>query len=309
MKTKYLLILSGFALGLLGFSACSNEEPVDEDWCLKPSYKRPFNVHVDIDNSFRKYQTFDTVFSTRSGGVPLALKYYVAAYAGNSDKPLEVSSSFENQVPMQLHPGKYHLVAWADYETETKGGSYNYYTDDFAELLLKNKYSYTGASLAKLGYRGDVHSAIAYTTDSLSITATPVMAQYRLIATDTIAYKPAKVVVYYTSKIPAAINGKDGSFNWWWDDISYTTKPQDSLIATDFVLSQPTETSVTVTVEIYDNDGYMRARKKNLKIPLINGGITTVRGNFRSVLEVDEPAGGTGISIKTEWDDSFDIEI
>ena len=136
------------------------------------------------------------------------------------------------------------------------------------------------------------------------------MGQYRLIATDTVGYKPEKVVVSYSSKIPAAINAKDDIFNWWWDDISFSTSPNGKVLASDFILSQNTETIVTAIIEIYDSDGYLRARKKNLKIPLVNGGITTIKGNFLSILEVDDnPSNGSGISINPEWDASFDIEF
>lgn len=47
-----------------------------------------------------------------------------------------------------------------------------------------------------------------------------------------------------------------------------------------------------------------------MRIPLVNGGVTTVKGNFFSVLE-SEPASstGSGITIKTEWDASFEIEL
>ena len=123
-------------------------------------------------------------------------------------------------------------------------------------------------------------------------------------------------MVKYTSLLPSAINGVTGAINWWWDDISFTNPVKDTLggnvqlLASDYVFSQDTETSVTVTVEIYDDADILRARKTNLKIPLVNGGITTVKGNFFSYLELDKGSGGgAGISIKTEWDATFEIEL
>lgn len=308
MKTYKLLLSVG--MGIMMLTGCKDEAVENEDWCLDPSYSRPFVVNVDIQRDFKPFVTVDSVFKTRATDSGLILKYYVAAYRGHSPEPLKVSSSFDNNVQMALTPGKYDFVAWVNYESQTKGLGANFYTDDFTELLLRNKYNYSGASIAKIGYRGSKHYSIAYTTDSLTLSASPAMGQYRLIFTDTVAYKPAKVMVRYSSKIPAAIDGKDGTINWWWDDISFTSKPSGNVLASDFILSQPTQTSVTAVVEVYDENGYLRARKKDLEIPLINGGITTIRGNFLSILELDESTGdGAGISINTEWDSSFDIEI
>lgn len=304
------LFLPFLAFFMIALTGCKDEVEMDEDWCLKNTFQKPLVVDVGLEKSFEKYLDIDSTFSTRSRSLDLVLKYYVAAYTKDSSEPIAISSSFDNKVEISLFPGKYEFVSWVDYESESNGVGANYYTDDFTELLLRNKYSYSEASIDKLGYRGHKNASIAYTTDSISITTTPAMGQYRLIATDTVGYVPDKVVVTYSSKIPAAINAKDGSFKWWWDDISFTTSPNGKILASDFVLSQPSETSVTAIVEVYDSDGYLRARKKDLEIPLINGGITTIRGNFLSILEVDDnPANGSGITINPEWDASFDIEI
>lgn len=308
----FTFLLPFLALALMATPGCKDELEEDDDWCLKNSYKKPLVVDVELDKTFTQFLTIDSAFNTRSPSraLDLVLKYYVAAYSKESEEPIAISSSFDKKVEISLRPGKYDLVSWVDYESESADIGANFYTDDFTELLLRNKYSYSDASIDKLGYWGKKSASIAYTTDSISVLATPAMGQYRLIATDTVAYKPDKIVVTYSSKIPAAINAKDGSFKWWWDDISFSTTPNGKTLASDFVLSQKTETTVTAIVEIYDADGYLRARKKDLKIPLINGGITTIRGNFLSTLEVDDnPSNGSGISINPEWDASFDIEI
>lgn len=303
-------------LGALSLVACKGNGYEDEDWCLDPKYKVPLQVHVGLDDSFHDYLAIDSVFSrTRSGDESTPyLKYYVAAYPTNPSFPTEVTSSLSPDIEMKVHPGRYTMVGWVAYEEgeETKKSrAMNFYTDDFDELLLKNKYSYTGATPYKVAYRGADEKNIAHNTVRTSVEAKPAMALYRLEASDEPTFTPAKVVVKYSSLLPAAINGKTGAFNWWWDDISYTSQVCDSVIASDYVLSQPMETKVSVTVEVYDENNRLRARKRNLEIPLINGGITTVRGNFYSVLDSDEPAGshGGGIVIDTEFDETVEIMI
>lgn len=300
---------------LLPLVACHKDAVEDEDYCLNPAYKVPLEVVVNLDPSFREYHTIDSVFMTRSSDKPY-LKYYVAAYPMTSGLPTVVKSSLDNRMQVSIHPGRYTMVGWVMYESDDKTHGYNFYDDDFSELLLKNKYNYTGADQYKVAYRAAEAKNIAYNTPSTSLKAVPAMGHYKIIATDTASFKPDKVVISYSSMLPAAIHAKSGRINWWWDDISYSSQvtPMDSvgdLLASDFVLSQDNkETRVMVTVEVYDDAGKLRARKKNVEIPLVNGGITTVKGNFYSVLDLDSDAtAGSGISIKTDWDATFDIEI
>lgn len=310
-------ILFALAFGSVALLSCSKSDIEDEDWCIDPRYKVPLEVTVNLDDSFRDYCSVDTMYATKSenddSGVKPYLKYYVAAYPTNPSLPVVVASSVSKVVSVSIHPGKYKLVGWVDYEkfeSTTNSRGLNFHTDDFGELLLKNKYTYTGADRYKLGFRGAEDKNVAYNMSSTSVTVTPAMGCYRIVATDTASFTPSKVVIKYSSLLPAAINAKTGRINWWWDDISYSSPFKGDTLASDFVFSQPMETSVNVIVEIYDDCGNLRARKKDVRIPLVNGGVTTVKGNFFSVLE-SEPASstGSGITIKTEWDASFEIEL
>ena len=297
--------------GLLACAACSSDAEPDEDWCLDPSYLVPLDVSVHVDRAFSDFRTVDSVFATRSAADCPYLRYFAAAYPSNPGLPVVVASSVDTVVPMRIHPGKYTLVGWASYETasEKTRGMY-FYTDDFGELLLRNKYSYTGANPYKLAFRGEAERNIAHNTSATGVTATPAMAMYRIVATDSAAFTPAKVVVQYSSILPSAVNGRTGRINWWWSGMEYSCVPDGATLASDYVLAADSETSVTVTVEMYDADGSLCARKKDVEIPLVNGGVTTVRANFLSVRELDNSVSpGGGISINTEWDATFEIEI
>lgn len=298
-------------------SGCHNDFTEDENYCLNNSYKVPLRVDIDVDKQFREYKTIDTVFySTRSENLLPYLHYYVAAYPMTDSLPTVVASSYEPKVSLDIHPSRYTMVAWVMYEAPDKQRSFNFYDDDFSELLLKNKYSYTGANIYKLAYRACEAKNIPHNASGISLTAKPSMGQYNIIATDTADFQPDKVIVYYSSLLPAAIHAKTGRINWWWNDISFNSRVerQDSvgdLLASDYVLAQDDrETSVTVIIEVYDKDGILRARKKNVEIPLRNGGVTTIKGDFYSILERDnDGSAGSGIQIKTEWDASFDIQF
>ncbi len=297
--------------------SCSKDTIEDENFCLDPSYKVPLEVEIDVDDSFRMYKTVDSIgFQTRADELDPYLRYYVAAYPMTSGLPTVVASAYQNKVSMDIHPGRYTMIGWVMYESDNKIHGYNFYDDDLSELLLKNKYNYTGDDDYKIAYRACEVKNVAHNTQSSTLSASAAMAKYKIIAIDTPSFEPDKIIVRYTSPLPVAIHAKTGEINWWWKDINYSSsiskiKDVGDLLATDYVLSQnKEETSITVTVEIYDKYNNIKARKKNVTIPLMNGGITTVKGNFYSILELDNDAtAGSGISIKTEWDATFEIEL
>ena len=309
---QLLLFCVPFLIG-----SCSKDSPEDENYCLDPSYKVPLEVVVNVDESFKDYLTVDSFgYKTRSDDIEPYLRYYVAAYPMTSGLPTVVSSGTDRKLSMHIHPGRYTIVGWVMYEADNKIHGYNFYDDDLSELLLKNKYNYSGGDPYKIAFRTAEAKNIAHNTRSIDINARPAMARYRIIATDTASFEPVKVLIRYTSPLPAAIHAKTGEINWWWTDINFTSTISNIIdvgekLATDLVLSQDgKQTSVTATVEIFDKDDRIRARKKNVRIPLTNGGVTTVTGRFYSVLELDEDASsGSGISIKTEWDATFEIEL
>lgn len=317
---KSLIKISAVAcLAFVVGTSCSNDkEDWDDDHCLDPSYLVPLTVDVSVDKIFKEHLTIDTIFSdtttTRATDMTPYLRYYVAAYPMTDSLPTVVASSYDSKVPIKIHPSRYTMVGWVMYESPDKQRSFNFYDDDFSELLLKNKYNYTGADIYKLAYRACEAKNIAHNTALTTLNAKLAMGQYNIIATDSADFTPDKVVVYYTSMLPASIHAKTGKINWWWSDISYTypvTPKSDgsNLLASDFVLAQDDkDVSVTVTIEVYDEDGKLKARKKNVEIPLRNGGVTTIKGDFYSVLDLDKDgSAGSGIEIKTEWDASFDI--
>lgn len=302
----------------VSLSSCKDNQAEDENYCLDPSYMVPLTVDVDIDNKFSPYKTLDTIYraETRGDVAPYPM-YYVAAYPVNDLLPTVIASSYDKKVPIKLHPSRYTLMSWVIYYADSEKHGYNFYDDDFSELLLKNKYNYKGAEDPyKLAWRGVETKNIAYNMKSTSTTAKPIMAQYKIVATDTAKnFVPDRVVVTY-DKLPSAIHGRTGKINWWWADIFYESHvgkrdANGQFLASDYVLAHDDEEiTVNATIEIYDYEGHLCARKKNVEIPLKNGGITTLKGDFYSVRELDgTETTGSGISIKTEWDATFEIEI
>lgn len=268
-------------------------------------------MKLTVNKGLFDYVNIDSVdYSTRNKSMWL-LKYWVAAYRGNSKEPYAVIPSSSTTIQMSLPPGKYNFVAWAEPVENHDGSTYYFYTDDFSELLQKHKYDYEGNDEMKTPYRGLLNQNVAFTTTNLSMEVKPAFARYRLLATDkdSASFKPSKVVVTYYD-LPGAIHGLTGDINLKWSDVKFTSTPEDDFIAFDHVLSHNTEeTTVSMRVEIYDESNKVRARVNKLTLPLINGGITTLKGNFYSMLVKDDetPSGG-GIGIDDKWEGTVEIE-
>lgn len=303
-------------IGLLTLCACSSkDEPVEDD-CLDPRFRAPVEVTLNVSKCFSPYKNID---STRYSKVDSSLlrtradaswqlRYMVAAYRRNSDEPLEVVSSLDNKVKLDLPPDKYTFIGWADY-VPCDGKSYYYHTDEFNEIMLRHKYDYTANDPWKVPYRGSLEQRVAYTTTAASVDISPAMGNYKLLATDTPEFKPGKILITYIKPMPCAVNGLSGKINYMWNDMSFESEVNDNMLASDYVLSEDEETTVYVRVEIYDDRNNLRARVRQLAIPLVNGGVTTVKGNFYSILDLDGDFQAGGITIDTEFDATIEIEI
>lgn len=321
MRMRYPFFI--LPLGVV-LAACSHtSEPPEEDDCLDPKFRAPVEVSIDVDQSFLPYTDVDSTryadSSTRArerGDESWRLKYYLAAYRREEMEPTEVLSSMDNKITMNLPPDKYTFVAWAD-RVPADNKSYYFYTDDFSELLLKHKYEYVADDPFKVPYRGENDVRVQYTTTSTSLKCKPAMGKYRLLATDSLTYKPGRVLITYLGALPASIHGRTGHINYYWNDMYFNASvvKQDSIheIAHDFVLSHSDEeTKVAIRVEIFDEEDNLKSRCRQLVIPLKNGGITTVKGNFFSMQDFENTPStslGGGIVIDPNFDETIEIEI
>lgn len=308
--------LSALALfaGTVLFASCHSDNEV-EDPCLLPDYKSSVKVTLDVDTRLSDYKDVsfadDLNKQTRSSE-HWHLRYTVCAFPEGVSNAVPVASvsSLSSKLELSLPLGKYNVVAWADYVPDESLASQYFHTDDFSDLLLREKFSYSGTDAHKIGFLGSEAVTVSYRTPELTVALSPAMGQYRINATDSPDYTVGKVLVTYPHGVPSSLNALSGKICHKWYGVSFETMPTD-VVAFDNVFAESEEIKVPVKIEIYDDKGRLRARRNTLDIPLVKGGVTFVNAKIYTILDPDSgdaPSGG-GMGINGDYDDDFIIEL
>ena len=276
--------------------------------------KCDLTLNLTVDKTLLDYTYVESdELNTRDSSAWL-LKYWVAIYKLNSNDPFIIIPSSSTSIPLSLPTGTYNFVTWAEPVPDHEGSNYYFHTDDFSELLQKHKYDYKGNDYVKTPYRGVLTKNIGFTTSKIDMELKPAFARYRLLATDrsSASFNPGKIVISYYD-LPGAIHGLTGDINLKWSDVNFISYANEDLLAFDHVLSHNTqETTVSLKVEIYDDNDELKAKVNKITLPLINGGITTLKGNFYSQLipenDPSDKTGNGGVGIDPNWEATIEIE-
>lgn len=282
----------------------SNADDVYDD--VLNGFRTDFTVNLSLDRSMIDYALVDSLqFSTRAS-TDWGIRYCVAAYRRDDTTPYDVISSFDPAITFSLPAGKYNFVGWADPVPNYDDKSYYFHTDDFSEIMWRHKYDYEANDYGKSAYRASKEHRVAITSKEIDMMLQPAVARYRLVTTDSASFTPGKVLVSYYD-LPASIEGLSGNINGYWSDVSYTSTVSGTELAFDHVLAQDEEKNINVCVEIYDDRDNLRARVRKVGVPVINGGVTTLRGNFYSTLQLENDHTEGGITIDPNFEETVEI--
>ena len=363
-------ILSLFAI--LGFSACDVHEFPD-----MPE-RRPYELVLDFTNAIDMgfYQTIDysRAFTEASPSgtkthteITYDIRYTVNAYRidgndGNrlSDTTIVVcNSDLENMnhtLRLNLRPGKYRFLVWADYVVHGTKTDLYYNTSNFEEIILADRQNHTGSTDHRDAFRGEKEAEVydnpeltSNSTRSTAVNRVVVemerpLAKFKFISHDIVKFLSYVLQQRAISQKEAEMKAQQGvspesadpkadpkadiknintndfrvvfryqgfmpcSFNM------FTNKPADSWtgvafdstmqrlsdteveLGFDYVFVNGGESTVPVSVEVYDTDGTLLSSTLPIDVPV-------VRGNFLS-----SKASG-GVSIRTEFDGEYNLEI
>lgn len=318
------------AIGIMALASCKDD---NTNYILHPeNYEAHVMLTLDIDDSECEYPE-EIVFSAESKGrdgdtalVPASIPedytlHYVVSVANGAGILINTVVSDSPDLVFNLLPGDYIFYAWADFIPAGQRSSRDhwYFTDEPGEMLLKDKYGYQGGLHAKRAFAAAKYIRVADNPSSRNvserITLTAPMGHYEFVATEEPSYTPGSVVVLYSGGLWGGHSIVDDRPVVRWSGVGYSL-PFDvpESLACDYLIVPEEGETFSVTLQIYDTEGKLRARAKNVNVPVKRGHLTTISGDFFNILQLDEkpdpeqPHGG-GIGIDTRFDNEYTITI
>lgn len=228
-----------------------------------------------------------------------------------------------------LPEGDYNFFVWSDYVSKGSSTDYYYNTNDFAEIILRDKQNYHGNTDYRDAFRGQVQATVTVMKNEMmevhneaTVTMRRPLAKFKLISVDyarfvekvlkseTRIVNPDEyhVVVRYVGFMPCSYNMFTDYPADSWMGVSFTgalkpTEEGEVELGFDYVFVNGTETVVQVNIEVYSKEGVLLATSPSYDVPLSRSRLTIVKGYFLT----SEADGGIGIS--PEFDGEYNIEI
>lgn len=279
--------------------------------------------------------------STRNDFDGHCFRYKINAYdaADKSETPslkhsytytAQPSASIDESVELDLDPGSYRIVVWADYVDEGSGNDKYYDTSEFSEITLVSTDPHSGSNIYRDAFYGETSISVkpdSHETTTVRVNLTRPMAKYTFVSTDLDEFldmersrnsapgsdpdrAPAmsdySVRIVYTQYMPCAFN-------------AHTGKPADSKtgiefrsgisvmeagraqLAFDHVFTNGSETSIAVAMEVIHRDGTIVARMPQFNVPIKRSHHTIVTGKFLTTKS------GGEIGVTPDFDGDFNI--
>ena len=76
----------------------------------------------------------------------------------------------------------------------------------------------------------------------------------------------------------------------------------DAELGFDYIFVNGAESSISVSVEVYDYDGELLSQFEPIEVPLVRSHLTTIKANFLTV-------GTGGVSITPDYDGDLNIQV
>jgi len=302
-------------------TACGKDEPGSLG-------SAPVVVSLHLDSTMVDYQVVDQ--DSRAGGLSSCLRCQVAAYAETSTgsvsevpaamQTITFMSGLNSECRMVLPSGRYRLVAWADYVDAGTTADKYYVTSDLGNISFKGQYM--GNNDERNAYSGltdfDFSVNLGDTTTVIyqSLALRSIMGKVKFVSTDYNKYieneQSLRILVAYTGFLPNRYSVVRGmpfdattgiNFLSTMTEISTEGEGQATL-GYDYVMVNGEESSVSMAIGLYDEEGSLVAASSNINVPIKRGGITVVKGHF-----LTKTSGGGGIGIDPSFEGDINVHF
>ena len=253
-------------------------------------------------------------------------------------------SALNRSIDFNIKEGSYVFRVWADYVDAGSLADKYYLTDDFSEIILADKSRHSGSNDYRDAFRGSVQAEVinpAYyrgeavntiATESTVVMQRP-MGKFKFVSTDVetfimkvmqmraessdtpgemldeINLNDFNVVFRYNAFMPCSYNMFTDKPADSWTGVSFNghmvqEAEKELSLGYDYVFVNGKETTMNITVEVYDKDGRMMSRSHPVDVPVKRSRLTVVKGEFLT----SKASGGVTISPGYDGED-YNIEL
>lgn len=229
-------------------------------------------------------------------------------------------------VELSANKGNYDLRLWTDYaRTGTPLADTYYHTEKLKAIRVATEPYTANTDARDAAYYTQADINLAETGAEIKAELQRPLAKYHLIANDVPGYRKmmeidAKkwppleqltVTVLYENFLPSTFNILTGKptdaltgIRYRWPLPAVGNEDEAVQIASDWVMVNGTESSVSVTIAVTDADGRVVSTTSGVPIAYRRGYLTTIRGDFLT-------AGATGgdFQINTDWEGEFEVRF
>lgn len=319
-----------FFLFSLGATSCHLYEYPDPD-CF-----RPLRLSLQFDTDFTDwYYDFQSQDEPVTGDTsPLALDgemtYYIHAYHmenGNVKRDnyeeytftREVEGNYDVDTTIDLAPGDYYVMVWADFRID--GKSYYYYSNDFAAIAVETN-PYTGNTDYRDAFMGTLQISVKEEGESSgTVLMSRPLGKYEFIATNAADFLAKQsetngremtlqdyyIVFRYPDYVPTQFNmfnrrGSDAKAGLMYNSFMSTLGNGETSLGFDYVFANEGGTYITVYGNVYAKaDGKLVASTPQIRLPLRPSFRTILKGEFLDVRRND------GVGIDPGYEGEFNI--
>ena len=293
----------------------------------EPEYtgSAPVVVTVQLDTAMVDWQTITDSRAIASHDLRCQVAAYPVTKTGSlADAPIErqtvifTADGQQGECRMVLPSGDYRLLAWADWVDHGSATDKYYTTSNLGDITFLGRYegnndyrnAYSGnAAVSFKVKQGDTTTVVR---EQLSLRS--IMGKVRFVATDYNEYlekgQNLRVLVAYTGFLPNRYSVPRGVPFDATTGVSYLSSITETstegdgtaTLGWDYVMVNGDESSVTMALGLYNDEGNLVGQSSTLNVPIKRGGITIVKDQF-----LTKTAGGGGIGIDPSFDGDINI--
>lgn len=263
--------------------------------------KKPISVRLQLDfeteMSYWHYSEEDamiieedyqgTYSGISRGGI---MRYIIAAVPVNGGDVVKneftqkISDSYNGAFNIELLPGSYDLMVWADFQIPDS--TYHYNATNFKEITFQGEYAACTDTRDAFRGKGDLTLEIESAPVDYTILMERPLAKYEFIAIDLKEFPTAeKVVINYSGFLPDTYNmymdkPSDSAVNMSYESDLPKISDSEISLGYDYVFINGKQSAITVQMKLYDGDKNEVGLSDVMNIPLKRSHHTVVKGRF-----------------------------